>query len=229
MLWVKRLGTGSSGTSGGGGITPEPILVKGRDENEGLGHDCSFYVGWETDDNTIDFDFEDQSGPNHPTTGTDTALSNNVWYHIAIVHNYTHSCIYINGILDICNNVNATPATNDADIGIGTGLNSGGTADGGFNGLIDEVRILNITFTSAQITQDYMTNLYKYNQTQWYLYTNQSKNSTKKLGDGTYTYLAPDIAYHNDKYKRGFNWLINLWGPDHHGYINRLKAAVMWE
>jgi len=44
--------------------------------------------------------------------------------------------------------------------------------------------------------------------------------------DGTYTYLAPDIAYHQDKFKRGFAWLINLWGPDHHGYINRLKAAV---
>jgi arginyl-tRNA synthetase len=44
--------------------------------------------------------------------------------------------------------------------------------------------------------------------------------------DGSYTYLAPDIAYHQDKFIRGFSWLINLWGPDHHGYINRLKAAV---
>jgi len=44
--------------------------------------------------------------------------------------------------------------------------------------------------------------------------------------DGSYTYLAPDIAYHNEKYIRGFQWLINLWGPDHHGYINRVKAAV---
>jgi arginyl-tRNA synthetase len=44
--------------------------------------------------------------------------------------------------------------------------------------------------------------------------------------DGSQTYLAPDIAYHDDKYRRGFAWLINLWGPDHHGYINRLKASV---
>ncbi|MGB4521104.1 MAG: arginine--tRNA ligase, partial [Candidatus Omnitrophota bacterium] len=44
--------------------------------------------------------------------------------------------------------------------------------------------------------------------------------------DGSYTYLAPDIAYHQDKYRRGFDWLINLWGPDHHGYISRLKASV---
>ncbi len=44
--------------------------------------------------------------------------------------------------------------------------------------------------------------------------------------DGSYTYLAPDIAYHWDKYHRGFKKLINLWGPDHHGYISRLKASV---
>ncbi|MFH1201303.1 MAG: arginine--tRNA ligase [Candidatus Omnitrophota bacterium] len=44
--------------------------------------------------------------------------------------------------------------------------------------------------------------------------------------DKTFTYLAPDIAYHRDKFRRGFNWLINLWGPDHHGYIQRLKAAI---
>jgi arginyl-tRNA synthetase len=44
--------------------------------------------------------------------------------------------------------------------------------------------------------------------------------------DSSFTYLAPDIAYHQDKFRRGFSWLINLWGPDHHGYINRLKAAV---
>jgi arginyl-tRNA synthetase len=44
--------------------------------------------------------------------------------------------------------------------------------------------------------------------------------------DGSQTYLAPDIAYHQDKFNRGFDWLINLWGPDHHGYINRIKASI---
>ena len=44
--------------------------------------------------------------------------------------------------------------------------------------------------------------------------------------DKKYTYLAPDIAYHQDKFKRGFEWVINIWGPDHHGYIPRIKAAV---
>lgn len=45
-------------------------------------------------------------------------------------------------------------------------------------------------------------------------------------GDGTLTYLMPDIAYHYDKVERGFDKLINLFGADHHGYINRLKASL---
>lgn len=45
--------------------------------------------------------------------------------------------------------------------------------------------------------------------------------------DKTYTYLTPDIAYHVDKLSRGYDFLVNLLGADHHGYINRLKAAIM--
>ena len=44
--------------------------------------------------------------------------------------------------------------------------------------------------------------------------------------DGSYTYLTPDIAYHVDKFDRGYDKLIDFFGADHHGYIARLKAAV---
>ncbi|HLG27900.1 MAG TPA: arginine--tRNA ligase [Paenisporosarcina sp.] len=44
--------------------------------------------------------------------------------------------------------------------------------------------------------------------------------------DGSFTYLTPDIAYHEDKIARGFEKLINIWGADHHGYIPRMKAAI---
>ena len=44
--------------------------------------------------------------------------------------------------------------------------------------------------------------------------------------DGSYTYLLPDIAYHKDKFDRGYDHLINLFGADHHGYIIRLKAGL---
>jgi arginyl-tRNA synthetase len=45
--------------------------------------------------------------------------------------------------------------------------------------------------------------------------------------DGEVTYLVPDIAYHITKFKRGFDKLIDIFGPDHHGHIPRLKAALM--
>src|SRR5690625_3877010 len=44
--------------------------------------------------------------------------------------------------------------------------------------------------------------------------------------DGNYTYLTPDIAYHKNKFDRGFDKLINVWGGDHHGYIARMEAAI---
>ena len=43
--------------------------------------------------------------------------------------------------------------------------------------------------------------------------------------DGTYTYLTPDVAYHQHKRERGFERLIDVWGADHHGYVQRMKAA----
>jgi arginyl-tRNA synthetase len=44
--------------------------------------------------------------------------------------------------------------------------------------------------------------------------------------DGTYTYLVPDIAYHREKARRGFQQAINVWGADHHGYVPRMQAAL---
>lgn len=44
--------------------------------------------------------------------------------------------------------------------------------------------------------------------------------------DGTYTYLTPDIAYHQNKFERGFDKVINVWGADHHGYVSRMGAAI---
>lgn len=44
--------------------------------------------------------------------------------------------------------------------------------------------------------------------------------------DGSYTYLTPDIAYHIQKLSRGYDFLVDLLGADHHGYIARMKAAI---
>jgi arginyl-tRNA synthetase len=47
-----------------------------------------------------------------------------------------------------------------------------------------------------------------------------------KKSDGTWTYFATDMAYHLDKFQRGFKSMINVWGADHGGYVKRMKAAV---
>lgn len=62
----------------------------------------------------------------------------------------------------------------------------------------------------------------------WFRSTELGDDKDRVLikNDGTYTYLTPDISYHQDKFERGHDVLINIWGADHHGYIPRMKAAI---
>lgn len=55
---------------------------------------------------------------------------------------------------------------------------------------------------------------------------NDEKDRVIIKSDGSYTYLLPDIAYHANKLNRGYSHLIDVLGADHHGYIDRLKAAI---
>jgi len=52
------------------------------------------------------------------------------------------------------------------------------------------------------------------------------KNRVFVKSDGTYTYMVADVANHADKIKRGYNLVIDLWGKDHHGYEDRIKASL---
>ena len=52
------------------------------------------------------------------------------------------------------------------------------------------------------------------------------KDRVVQRENGIYTYFASDIAYHLNKYERGFDRMIDIWGADHHGYIPRVKGAV---
>ncbi|GGA64003.1 arginine--tRNA ligase [Ornithinibacillus halotolerans] len=62
----------------------------------------------------------------------------------------------------------------------------------------------------------------------WFRSTDFGDDKDRVLvkNDGAFTYLTPDIAYHQNKLNRGFDKLINVWGADHHGYIPRMKAAI---
>ena len=53
------------------------------------------------------------------------------------------------------------------------------------------------------------------------------KDRVLRKGDGSLTYLVPDIAYHIDKHDRGFDRAIDVWGADHHGYIPRMTAVLL--
>jgi len=70
--------------------------------------------------------------------------------------------------------------------------------------------------------------LYEADDATWFASTTygDDKDRVVKKRDGELTYLTPDMAYHQWKFQQGYDQLINLWGPDHHGYIARLKAAV---
>ncbi len=70
--------------------------------------------------------------------------------------------------------------------------------------------------------------IYENEGAKWFASTRYGDDKDRVVvkSDGSYTYLAPDMAYHLDKYQRGYDRLIDLLGPDHHGYINRMKSAV---
>ena len=70
--------------------------------------------------------------------------------------------------------------------------------------------------------------LYESEGALWFASTRfgDDKDRVVRKRDGELTYLAPDIAYHQWKLQEGYDRLVNLWGPDHHGYIARVKAAM---
>jgi arginyl-tRNA synthetase len=63
---------------------------------------------------------------------------------------------------------------------------------------------------------------------QWFASTafGDEKDRVIVRDNGTPTYFASDVAYHQDKYARGYDRMINIWGADHHGYITRVKASI---
>ena len=70
--------------------------------------------------------------------------------------------------------------------------------------------------------------LYQQDGAQWFKSQSygDDKDRTVIKSDGDLTYFACDIAYHRNKFERGFTKMVNIWGADHHGYVERLKAAI---
>ncbi|GAB4269486.1 arginine--tRNA ligase [Thermincola ferriacetica] len=70
--------------------------------------------------------------------------------------------------------------------------------------------------------------IYEHEGALWFKATEfgDEKDEVVVRSNGTPTYFAADIAYHKNKFDRGFQWVINIWGADHHGHVNRLKGAM---
>jgi len=85
-------------------------------------------------------------------------------------------------------------------------------------GLIDE--------TLAELAERGLT--YEHEGALWLRTSDFGDDKDRVLvkGDGSYTYFLPDLAYHRDKWRRGFEHVIDVWGADHHGYVPRMKAAL---
>jgi len=70
--------------------------------------------------------------------------------------------------------------------------------------------------------------LYKQDGAMWFRSSEfgDEKDRVVQRDNGQYTYFASDVAYHVNKFERGFEQVINVWGADHHGYIARVKGAL---
>lgn len=70
--------------------------------------------------------------------------------------------------------------------------------------------------------------LYEYEEALWFKAREfgVEKDEVVVRSNGIPTYFAADIAYHMNKFQRGFQWVINIWGADHHGHVPRMKGAV---
>ncbi len=105
--------------------------------------------------------------------------------------------------------------------------------------IIDDLANVNIHFdtfvSEASLYDDWdralekmKTGVYKQDGKTWIRSSEKSDEKDRVVvrEDGRPTYLAGDIVYHNQKFERGYDHYINIWGADHHGYIARVKAAI---
>ena len=78
-------------------------------------------------------------------------------------------------------------------------------------------------------TMEASGHIYEKDGALWFRSTAQGDEKDRVVvrANGMTTYLASDLAYHQDKYLRGFDLVINLWGADHHGYMERMYAGVV--
>ena len=157
----------------------------------GLAHHSGTYGTYGMDINknangTMGLAMRQGGGGDWFSVSSTSATSLNNWNHVAFVCDGSSITPYINGKASASGSLGSFSSYRMYDDYFSVGVSS--WLSGYFNGSIDEVKIWNRSLTASEIYEQYVSNLQKYNSTQWYLYVNQSKNATAGLTDGTYTY-----------------------------------------
>ncbi|MFT5857404.1 MAG: hypothetical protein ACI8XO_004665, partial [Verrucomicrobiales bacterium] len=157
--WFQRTGTGSTVSSGTGGVVAIPLVTKGRGEGDGSTLDMNFFLGIRGTDGVLVADFEEGAsgaspGLNHPVIGV-TPVTNNVWHHAAVSYDGSKWQLFLNGALEAELVVGQPPRGDSIQhAAIGSALTSNGTSDGAFAGFLDEVRIWDYARSELQISNN---------------------------------------------------------------------------
>jgi len=162
--WFNRTDAGVGTSTGSEGIASAiPLVTKGRAEAEGSNVDMNYFLGIDASTGKLVADFEEGPGgigplgQNHPITGN-TAITSNVWHHVAATYDGTTWKLYLDGNLDGSLAV-GQPTRSDSiqHAALATAMTSTGVAAGFFQGTLDEARIWNYARSQQQIqdTREY--------------------------------------------------------------------------
>ena len=156
--WFRRDGTGTVVSTGSGGIPNAiPLVTKGTSEADGSNVDMNFFLGIDDATDVLIADFEEGAGGatpglNHPVSGT-TTIANGAWRHAAATYDGTTWNLYLDGNLEAtlavgqpCQSQSIQPAALASSI-----RSNGTTAQGFFDGAIDEARVWSAARSQSQI------------------------------------------------------------------------------
>ncbi len=149
--WIRWDGFGTTASSGVGGVIAEPIVSKGRGEDDGGTIDCNWFLGLDAAGRLV-ADFEDMdTGLNHPASSVAT-IERGTWHHVAASYDGTDWRLFVDGMLDATVAAQAMPRADSIQhVGIGAAYDSMGRRDGSFDGRIDEVRVWSRTLGELEL------------------------------------------------------------------------------